>query len=70
MERRFTVRKRQMLEECEVSVNVFRGMLERLESFFPPFLECLQQPAQRDHASKYVSGLVSDLERKNIESIA
>lgn len=70
MERRFMVRKRQMLEECEVSVNVFRGMLERLESFFHPFLECLHQPAQRDHASKYVSGLVSDLERKNIESIA
>ena len=70
MERRFTVRKRKMLEECEVSVNVFRGMLLRLKSFFGPFVECLDQPAQREHAGKYVSGLVSDLDRKNIESIA
>ncbi|MCH7689271.1 MAG: IS701 family transposase [Planctomycetes bacterium] len=70
MERRFTLRKRQMLEECEVSVNVFRGMLERLKSFFGPFVECLHQPAQQEHAGKYVSGLVSDLQRKNIESIA
>ena len=41
MERRFTVRKRQMLEECEVSVNVFRGMLERLESFFQRYCQKL-----------------------------
>ena len=31
-ERRFSLRKRQLLEECEVSVDVFRGMLKRLRA--------------------------------------
>jgi SRSO17 transposase len=30
----------------------------------------LTQPAQREHTADYLSGLVSDLERKNVESIA
>jgi SRSO17 transposase len=35
-----------------------------------PFAQCLGQPAQREHALEYLSGLMSDLERKNVESIA
>ena len=38
--------------------------------FVQPFVDLLRLPAQREHASDYLSGLVSDLERKNIESIA
>lgn len=70
MERRFEVRKREMLAECEVSERVFRGMAERLAQFVEPFAACLGQPAQREHARKYVAGLLSDLKRKNVESIA
>jgi SRSO17 transposase len=70
MERRFAVRKREMLAECEVSVGVFRGMVERLTEFVEPFAACLGQPAQREHAEKYVMGLLSDVKRKNVESIA
>jgi len=70
MDRRFEVRKQEMLAECEVSPEVFRGVEERMEKFVQPFADLLRLSAQREHASDYVSGLVSDLKRKNIESIA
>ena len=70
MERRFELRKAAMLAECEVSAEVFRGAVERLAKFVGPFAELLGQPAQRRHTTKYLSGLISDLKRKNVESIA
>ena len=70
MERRFELRKEAMLAECEVAPQVFRGALERLAKFVEPFAELLTQPAQRQHTAEYISGLVSDLKRKNVESIA
>lgn len=70
MERRFELRKAAMLAECEVSPEVFRGIEGRLAKFAEPFTELLMQDAQRQHAQDYVSGLLSDLERKNVESIA
>jgi len=70
MDRRFEVRKKEMLAECEVSPQVFRGVQERMEVFVQPFADLLRLPAQREHAGNYVSGLVSDLKRKNVESIA
>jgi len=70
MERRFAERKEALLAECEVAPQVFAGVAERLAQFVEPFAALLRQPAQRDHATDYVSGLLSDLERKNVESIA
>lgn len=70
MERRFELHKEAMLAECEVTSQVFRGVMERMVMFVEPFAELLTQPAQRHHAHDYLSGLVSDLERKNVESIA
>jgi SRSO17 transposase len=70
MERRFELRKEAMLAECEVAPQVFRGAVERLAKFVQPFAELLTQPAQRQHTADYVRGLISDLERKNVESIA
>jgi len=70
MERRFELRKEAMLAECEVSPEVFRGAVERLGKFVEPFAELLTQSAQRQHTADYMSGLISDLERKNVESIA
>lgn len=70
MERRFEVRKQEMLAECEVAPEIFEGVQDRMIEFIHPFADLMRQPSQREHASGYVSGLVSDLERKNIESIA
>jgi SRSO17 transposase len=70
MERRFVVRREAMLAECEVAPQVFHGVVERLARFVEPFAELLTQPAQRQRSHDYLAGLVSDLERKNVESIA
>lgn len=70
MDRRFEVRKQEMFAECEVSPQVFCGVEKRMQEFVQPFAILLRMPAQREHAADYVSGLVSDLERKNVESIA
>lgn len=70
MERRFQLRKEAMLAECEVAPQVFRGSMERLANFVEPFCELLTQRAQRQHTADYTNGLISDLKRKNVESIA
>ena len=64
MDRRFEVRKREMLAECEVSPEVFRGVEERMKKFVQPFADLLRLSAQREHASDYVSGLVFGPEEK------
>ena len=70
MERRFRERKRAMLGECEVAPEVFAGMMKRLEEFAEPFVDRLVRREQRERGKVYLSGLLSDLERKNSESIA
>ncbi len=70
MDRRFEVRKQEMLAQCEVSPKVFEGIAERMIQFMEPFLKSLGQRAQQKHAQDYLVGLVSDLNRKNVESIA
>src|SRR3990172_8320705 len=70
MERRFELRKEAMLAECEVAPQVYHGAVERLAKFVEPFAELLRQPAPRQHTADYMSGLISDLEGKKVESIA
>ncbi len=70
MERRFELRKAELLGDCQVDPAVFAGMLERLDQFAEPFVERLQRPEQRTHARTYLQGLLSDVERKNAEAIA
>jgi SRSO17 transposase len=67
---RYRLRKQQLLDECEVPPEVFRGGLDRLAEFVLPFVECLGRREQREHARTYLAGLISDLKRKNTESIA
>lgn len=70
MERRFEIRKRELLAECEVDPAVFEGAAERLAEFAEPFLGWLGRREQKDYAQIYLAGLVSDVETKNVESIA
>src|SRR3954462_1016949 len=67
---RYRLRMRQLLDECEVNPEVFDGGLERLAECARPDAERLARREQRDHARTYLAGLVSDLGRKNAESIA
>jgi SRSO17 transposase len=70
MERRFEVRLERLMDDAVLNPEVFRGMLGRLERFVDPFVERLKRCEQRQHAKEYVAGLLSDVERKNAESIA
>ena len=45
-------------------------MLGRLERFAEPFVSCLYRREQKAHAQTYLQGLMSNLQRKNVESIA
>jgi SRSO17 transposase len=67
---RYELRKQQLLDECDLGPEVFDGGIERLAAFAQPFAACLVRQEQRDHARTYLAGLVSDLGRKNAESIA
>ncbi len=70
MDARYTIRKAQLLEECQVAPEVFEQVLPRLRTFLAPFVDTLQGQAPRAHAQTYVRGLLADVERKNVESIA
>lgn len=70
MERRFELRKEELLAEAQVSPTMLDGCLDRLASFMRPFSCRLVRQEQEQHAVDFVAGLVSDLDRKNTESIA
>ena len=70
MERRFATRLEELLDDAIVDPAVLRDMLPRLERFVQPFATLLDTPEQRAHLQEYVSGLVSNVKRKNVESIA
>src|SRR5436190_12338973 len=70
MERRYKVRLKELLDDAVVSPELLQGMLSRLERFVEPFAACLVRTKQRELAQRYVAGLVSKVERKNVESIA
>ena len=70
MERRYEARLEEMLADAEVSPEMLRGLLTRLETFVAPFAVALDEPAQRRHALEYMTGLLSELEHKTGEAIA
>jgi SRSO17 transposase len=70
MERRYKVRLNELRKDAEVHPAVLRDVLPRLERFLEPFTESLCRKEQDEHLQHYVSGLLSDVESKNAESIA
>jgi len=70
MEAEYATRTQQLLEECHVAPEICHQVMPRLGTFIAPFVRtfCRQEPAQ--HAQTSVYGLLSDLERKNVASIA
>ena len=70
MEARYEARKRALLDECRVGPELVEGVLPRLEEFMEPFVDRLLRPEQVAPARPYVHGLLSDVERKNAESMA
>jgi SRSO17 transposase len=70
MDRRFKARKQAMLADCEVRPELLRELAPRLAVFCRPFQACLEGSAPRRQTVEYLQGLLSNVERKNVESIA
>ena len=56
MERRFKLRKRQLLEDAKLKSELSKGMLDRLEAFVEPFAASLGRREMRENAQQYVGG--------------
>lgn len=70
MDFRFRLRLAELLDDAQVSPDLFRAVLPRLETFLQPFGDLLDSPTQRTHTQLYVQGLLSELKSKDAESIA
>jgi SRSO17 transposase len=70
MDARHGDRLEAMLVESQVEVELFEDLPERLTEFVAPFTRSILQAKQRRRAAEFIAGLMSDVERKNAESIA
>jgi SRSO17 transposase len=64
------LRKSQLLDACQVAPEMFEQVIPRLYTFMTPFVSTFQGQTADQQAKTYVSGLLSNVEHKNIESIA
>jgi SRSO17 transposase len=69
-QRLFQARKAKLMAECKLAPQVFAEVESRLEEFMRPFVEHFSRKEQVAHAHTFVNGLLSGLERRNVESIA
>ena len=70
MEARDTFRKTPLLDECQVAPEIFEPLIPRLYTFMKPLVTSFHGQGDGQHAKTYVCGLLSDVERTNIASIA
>ena len=70
MEARYTIRQHQLLAECQVAPEICEQVLPRLYTFMTPFVKIFQGQVAEQHAKTYVCGLLSNLARKNVASMA
>jgi hypothetical protein len=70
MEARYATRQQQLLAECQVAPESFAQVLPCLTTFLAPFVETFCRPERDQQAHTYLCGRLSEVERKNIASIA
>ena len=70
METKYQIRKRELLDECTIAPEIFEQVTQRLEQFMAPYVAHLARREQIQHSQTFMQGLLSDLARKNVESIA
>ena len=70
MTKRYCIATASILEGCLVTPDVYKDILERFKTFVAPFIAHLHKRVQQRKAIDYMKGLMSDVERKNVESIA
>jgi SRSO17 transposase len=70
MDKRFEIRRKELIEGALIKPEVYEDLISRLAIFLTPYVACLGRIEQKGHLKTYLQGLVSELERKNIEEIA
>src|SRR6266702_8417506 len=70
MEAAYATRKQPLLEECQVAPEIFDQGMARLATFRVPFVRTFRRQEPSAHAHTYVRALLSEVARKNVESIA
>ena len=70
MERRFEQRKREIEQDAQIDKQALRGSVRRLHQFAEPFFAHFRRSETRQNAQFFLAGLLSDIPRKNVESIA
>lgn len=70
MEAAYATRKRQWLEECQVAPEIFDQVMARLDTFMVPFVSTFRRQEPSAQAQTSVRGLLSEVARQNVESIA
>ena len=70
MAARYAFRKSPLLDACQVASARFEQVIPRLSTFMKPFVSIFQGQAADQHAKTSVCGLLSNVEHKNIASMA
>jgi SRSO17 transposase len=70
VEGRYALRNSQLLDACQVAPEIFEQVMSRLQTFMKPFVRMFHGQVADQPAHTYVCGLLSNVERKNIASIA
>jgi hypothetical protein len=70
MKARFKTRKCEIEQDAKIDKKDLAGAARRLDDFLTPYFNELPRSESRQNATLFVKGLLSDLKRKNTESIA
>ena len=70
MEARDAFRKTPLLAACQVAPEIFEQVIPRLSTFMKPFVTICPGQAADQHAKTSVCGLLADIERTKVASIA
>ena len=70
MAERYVIPKESILNGCLLTPCDYANVLERFESFIVPFIRHIKPVSRQKKIKDYMKGLMSDVERKNVESIA
>ena len=70
MVKRYAINSEFVFKDCLVTPSVYEGVLHRFDEFITPYIAHLLTRSQQHKARVYMRGLLSDTERKNIESIS
>jgi SRSO17 transposase len=70
MAARYEIRKNEIVQDAQIDTTEIENALMRLANFVRPFAKCMGRIELQGHCLTAIKGLLSGLQRKNIESVA